>query len=479
MDIPKPIFEDKVKDISWKKIYAREYGVQYSEMAILCLSDKAKHHIPTTSHFQVVIPEDSNTAFYIDDISWVKLVESLNKRYTSDVKQLEEYEKQFIHDGETYLHTALRIARMDLKNLSNKEIKNLYLDYQGTLFNYSVFTWTSFILNNYVAERATAILDIYIQKSKSNNDRQFFLDSLFKPQKKAAILELQDEVGRYRGRLSNTLFENLYRKYRWLSCLDIHNKPWTREEFRKHVRLFSQTIKKSTLTLSTVAEELKIKSTDLDYLSMAQRFVYIKDARDDYRRQGVYHALVFFKELAKRMGIEPEEISYLQHAEVVAFLDEKIKISKRLVSNRKKGFVLYLDKNKMPVCVTGSDIAIALKRFNLLFTEEKTREIRGSVASRGIASGKVVIVRGVKDLHKVQKGDVLVAVTTHPDYVPAMRKSVAIVTDEGGITSHAAIVSREFGIPCIVGTKYSTSILKDGDVVEVNAVDGLVKLMIY
>ena len=92
-----------------------------------------------------------------------------------------------------------------------------------------------------------------------------------------------------------------------------------------------------------------------------------------------------------------------------------------------------------------------------------------------MATGKVIIVRGVKDLHKVQKGDVLVALTTHPDYVPVMRKSVAIVTDEGGITSHAAIVSREFGIPCIVGTKHATSVLADGDLVEVNAIDGWVK----
>lgn len=70
---------------------------------------------------------------------------------------------------------------------------------------------------------------------------------------------------------------------------------------------------------------------------------------------------------------------------------------------------------------------------------------------------------------------ILVAVTTHPDYVPAMRKAVAIITDEGGITSHAAIVSREFCIPCIVGTKMATKILNDGDLVEVDANNGVVK----
>ncbi len=474
MNFPEPIFKDKLQKISWKKIYSREYGVQYSEMAIMCLSNKAKHHIPRPSHFQVVIPEDNNTAFYIDSVSWIELVESLNKRYTSDINQLEAYENQFIHGGEVYLNTAMKIAKMDLKNLPNKNLKNLYIDYQNKLFLYSVFAWTSFILNNYVSERATAILDNYINNSQGIY-RQLFLDSLFKPTQKAAVLELQEEVEKHEGKLPKAIFERIYEKYKWLSCLDIHNKPWTREEFRQCITSFTQTVKKSALSLSEISERLKVKSSDFDYLSIAQRFVYIKDARDDYRRQGVYHALIFFKEIAKRIGIKPEELSYLQQAEVVAFLDEKIKISKKLISDRKKGFVLYLDKNKKLVCVSGRDVTIALRKFNLLFTEEKEKELRGSAASRGTATGKVIIVRGVKDLHKVQKGDVLVAVTTHPDYVSIMRKSVAIVTDEGGITSHAAIVSREFGIPCIVGTRHATSVLKDGDLVEVNAIEGWVK----
>jgi len=94
-----------------------------------------------------------------------------------------------------------------------------------------------------------------------------------------------------------------------------------------------------------------------------------------------------------------------------------------------------------------------------------------------LAKGNAVIIRGVKDLDKVKKGNILVTVTTHPDYVSAMRKAAAIVTDEGGITSHAAIVSREFGIPCIVGTKVATKILKDGDLVEIDANKGSVRII--
>jgi len=66
---------------------------------------------------------------------------------------------------------------------------------------------------------------------------------------------------------------------------------------------------------------------------------------------------------------------------------------------------------------------------------------------------------------------------TRPEFLPAMKKSVAVVTDEGGLTCHAAIVSRELGIPCIIGTKIATKVLKTGDLVEVNANHGVVRVM--
>lgn len=478
--IPTPIFCDKPQKISWKKIYVREYGVQYSEMAILCLSPAAKYHIPKPSVNQVVIPEGENTAFYIDGASWVELVESLNNKYTSHIKKLEAYEKQFIEDGKNYLETAERIAKLDFKKLTNQKLKKLYEDYQEKLFRYSVFAWTSFILNNYISEKAKAILDRYIKTQHKEAETQEIYNALFKPEKLAAILQLQSEVGRYKGKLTKIQFDNLYKRFNWLSCLDIHNKPWTKAEFRSHIEtLVSTKSSKSSegLSFAKYATQLKIDKEDLEYLKMAKRFVYIKDARDDFRRQGVFHALTFFQELARRMNVSSADISYLQQSEVSAFLDNKLKISKRTISERKKSFVLYIGRDNKLICLQGINIKKALMTFRLLFEEEKITQMIGTVASKGITSGKAVIVKGVADLKKVQNGDILVAVSTHPDYVSAMRKAAAIVTDEGGITSHAAIVSREFGIPCIVGTKNATSVLRDGDRIEVNAIGGVIKFI--
>lgn len=100
--------------------------------------------------------------------------------------------------------------------------------------------------------------------------------------------------------------------------------------------------------------------------------------------------------------------------------------------------------------------------------------VKGLGASPGISSGKVKRINDINEIARVNDGDVLVTVMTNPDMVPAMKKAAAVVTDEGGRTCHAAIVSRELGIPCIVGTKNGSKILKEGDIITVDATRGVV-----
>ena len=100
--------------------------------------------------------------------------------------------------------------------------------------------------------------------------------------------------------------------------------------------------------------------------------------------------------------------------------------------------------------------------------------LQGAPASPVISTGKVTIIENAKEIAKVQKGDVLVTEMTNPDFVPAMKKAVAIVTDRGGRTSHAAIVSRELGIACVVGTDKATRVLKEDMVVTVDGSKGII-----
>jgi len=119
----------------------------------------------------------------------------------------------------------------------------------------------------------------------------------------------------------------------------------------------------------------------------------------------------------------------------------------------------------------------AFKAQNLTLEPKKVSRqliLQGTAASPGLASGPVKLIKTAKNIHRVEEGDVLVTSMTTPDFVPAMKRAVAIITDKGGQTSHAAIISRELGIPCVVGTKNATKILKNKQIVTVHGSQGTV-----
>lgn len=141
----------------------------------------------------------------------------------------------------------------------------------------------------------------------------------------------------------------------------------------------------------------------------------------------------------------------------------------------KEGKNLYITQTR-PVTTTNGPKSSSAKSVDKDIKITDAPILHGTAASPGIGTGHVKILKSPKEISKVKQGDVLVAPMTSPDYVPAMKKASAIVTDQGGRTSHAAIVSRELGVPCVVGTKDATSKLKEDTVVTVDGAKGMVFL---
>lgn len=130
---------------------------------------------------------------------------------------------------------------------------------------------------------------------------------------------------------------------------------------------------------------------------------------------------------------------------------------------------LYILQSR-PITTLKGDIKVAKVKDE----KELKMLVRGLPASPGIANGKVKNIKDISEISRVEEGDILVTVMTNPDMVPAMRRASAVVTDEGGRTCHAAIVSRELGIPCIVGAKDASQILKEDMDITVDATRGVV-----
>ncbi len=191
----------------------------------------------------------------------------------------------------------------------------------------------------------------------------------------------------------------------------------------------------------------------------------------DDRKRATYLAIDigsrFLTEMAKRRDIETELLKYLISDKNLAdwFVDHKVQESE-LESRYEKCAVVWEEREQ--TVFTGAEVD-QIHKTMLPSKVHDIQDIRGLVASTGKAIGIARIIMSAEEVGRVNEGDILIAVMTRPDYVPAMKKAAAIVTDEGGITSHAAIVARELRVPCIIGTKIATKVFKDGDRIEVNA----------
>lgn len=182
----------------------------------------------------------------------------------------------------------------------------------------------------------------------------------------------------------------------------------------------------------------------------------------------------YIQELEKRT--KRNDLPWLGHEEISKVIERReVPISQR------GEMVWILAKKNNWKLITGKEANTIKESFNSYFFSKNADHVKGMIANKGLYKGRVKILKTIfsdrieEELKKVQKGDVLIANTTGPEVMSACERAGAIVTDEGGITSHAAIVSRELGIPCIVGTKIASHIFKDNDLVEVDANKGIVR----
>jgi phosphohistidine swiveling domain-containing protein len=183
----------------------------------------------------------------------------------------------------------------------------------------------------------------------------------------------------------------------------------------------------------------------------------------------------FCDEISKRFNLG-KDIYYYHVEDVKNLLLNNKKIGKEEIKKRRE-FSAYVLKKAPNNCVD-IDLFYGKEAKEILdkTSHKVSDEIIGQVASAPVPkmSGKVQIILDAHE-QKFEKGNILVTTMTRPEFVPLMRKASAIITDEGGITCHAAIVSRELKIPCIIGTKIATKALKDGDIVEIDTNKGVVK----
>ncbi|RJR31068.1 hypothetical protein C4569_03400 [Candidatus Parcubacteria bacterium] len=360
-----------------------------------------------------------------------------------------------------------------VKFLNNKKIAKG----QGEIFS----TLTAPIDASFINQAEISLLKIALNVEKGRKLKKEFVKNSAKK-----IISILNEYPK-----TKKFLEKHQKNYFWSNNNYFLNKTLTVEDFigqikemfrykvdiKAEIKRILDTPKQNKIKKQKLSQRLSLPVFLRNLLEISETFTHFQDERKKYTFWATHYSSIILQEIGKRFGYTLTEMKYLLNCEVIDLFDKnKQHVTCARARDRRKYCILY-HRGKEYEILTGNQ---ARKFQHVLFNKEIKKDIndfRGLSASNGKVKGSVKILKSATEVNKIEKGDILVAVMTRPDYISAMKRASAIVTNEGGITCHAAIVSRELGIPCIIGTKIATDILNDGDLVEVNANHGVVKIL--
>ena len=231
------------------------------------------------------------------------------------------------------------------------------------------------------------------------------------------------------------------------------------------------------LPSETILKKYALKDNPLRFF---QDLAVLRDERKRLNYIGLYGLMKILREVCRRQQINPELVNGLLPQQAGALFDGKI-THEQLEHQLTEGVFQHISHEGEFRYAFGVEGQNLWKEVSKVVGASQTSisEVKGMVASRGHAKGIVRIIHDphAEQAHAMRDNDILVTSMTRPEFLPLMKKAAAIVTDEGGISCHAAIVARELGKPCIIGTRNATQVLHDGDLVEVDAEKGIVRIL--
>jgi len=246
------------------------------------------------------------------------------------------------------------------------------------------------------------------------------------------------------------------------------------ELFNEEYKKLSNYSKDQKKKVAKILKARKLKSNPLYFFA---KLTYWREHRKKINLMSIHVLNAILDSIELRTGIPKKYLAYLSFDEFDITLKGLMSIDV-LKKRRDKGMVIILPEDGNYKIIEDQEAESLREELEEKLGNEKSQDIiAGKVASQGYAKGIAKIIIDKKDFNKFEEGDILITGMTRPEFVPLMKKAAAIVTNEGGITCHAAIVSRELGKPCIIGTKFATEVIKNGDLVEVRANHGTVRIL--
>ncbi len=423
----------------------------------------------------------------------------LMKKVQKNPEFIEFAIKETYRLGNKMLDLTEEISATNLMHKSNRQLWGYYDAYCNRCKEMRGFAWVApaLDLSSTLSDALKDIIRNHLPDA-SEQEVSIFFTTLTNPKKRtlgkqqdADLLKIAlmiKKAADIKSPTTRKLLNSHVKKNEWLPC-NYENEPWDKKYFESVLlSMFKQGInvkteleriekkeKETEFQREKTISELKLSKSEIKLFDIAAELIFFKANRKDMLFKSYFQMRLLIAEIAKRLHLSVKQVRFMLPNEVKEGLFSG-KTDSALYSHRYV-FSVAISENDETKVYVGKEAERIMKEDVITEKTIITNELRGQCACPGYAKGAVKLILSPKDMYKMNQGDILVSPATNPDVVPAMKKAAAIITNTGGLTCHAAIASRELNIPCIVGTKNATDVLKDGMNVEVNATKGIARLV--
>lgn len=441
---------------------------------------------------------------YLKWVYWTKDLERVSRAILKKEKEKPGFVSGLMEEWreheKVFVAACAKLDQTDFQALTDDQLVELFQEW----IEKHLYEWAAPMLADAWSMYSENILNEALEKDENDLKKHLPLltspvDQSFAMEEKIDLLKLaqgadervrnailRKDLAALKGTDFFDALSNHVKKYFWIRNSYLHVRILDEEFFthrlceelekkydiEKEIERLSDAPKKTEKEKKKLIQQLHLGEEIVRILDLIESMAAWQDLRKKYNLIGNHYMGRFLEEAVRRTKIKRKTLAAMTPREFKGVIKGEISM-KDLEKRENESLIAFRHGEKEEILSQDmlEKVVAVIEEDNL----ENVTDIRGTCVSPGKAEGIVKLILCSEDVSKMNKGDILVSSMTRPEVVSAMEKAAAIVTDEGGMTSHAAIVSRELGIPCVVGTKIATKLFKDGEYVQVNADHGVVK----
>ncbi|MEE9525657.1 MAG: PEP-utilizing enzyme [Candidatus Woesearchaeota archaeon] len=466
-----------IKDMDWYKFHERLRSPFFHQIFLPNMAERDEN-IPFDNRFK-------NFGSFLNHVAVDKKeLESFSDRTVIYLKKNPNYLLELMEQGYKNHNEALKEWKGMDKNFaskSNKELAKIFKKYVERLLSFQIYVALPLLVEDYMEQEVKEAFEKIFGDKAS-----YWFGVAVNPVKDATILKEEIAIlDLAKKSFTDEDVERLVDSFSWMKNTGYFEEYYTKNYYISRIEEAKKNNKEKEM-LEAREKNKKEFSKLLDSIKDEYILALVKTINEavyfrSYRTEMFYSSARFFsnlfKEVASRISVaDYKEILWLFWEEIYGYLVDEKEADLELIEKRKKGYAFVVDPQNKFWSWEGKAAEEIFEYYQKDDDLSKgLTEVKGSTGFPGKVVGRAAVLFSLDEKSKIKKGDVLIVHTTNVDLVPILGKVSAIVTEEGGILSHASIISRELMIPCVIGTKVATKVFKDGDKLEVDAENGVVR----